>query len=81
MSVSFFVHVKTATFVILLQNFPGKINQFLLCRGFYCDDQALKHPYLEQSVPITLCITIWALASIICIVLVETLRAVAEKGR
>jgi len=50
-------------------------------RGFFCGDQALKHPYLEQSVPITLCITIWALASIICIVLVETLRVIAEKGR
>ena len=50
-------------------------------RGFYCDDQNLKHPYKEQTVPIALCIAIWAVLSIFFIVLVETLRSLAETGR
>jgi len=50
-------------------------------RGFYCDDQNLKHPYMQQQVPISLCIVIWAAISIFSIVLVETLRSLAEKGR
>jgi len=50
-------------------------------RGFFCDDQNLKHPYSSQTVPIGLCITIWAVISIVIIVLVESLRSLAEQGR
>lgn len=47
-------------------------------RGFFCDDQNLKHPYLPQTVPIVQCVLIWAAVSTFFIVLVETLRSQAE---
>jgi len=47
-------------------------------RGFFCDDQNLKHPYLPQTVPIVQCVLIWAVVSVFFIVLVETLRSWAE---
>ena len=50
-------------------------------RGFFCSDDNLKHPYKEQTVPIVVCLIIWALLSILFIVLVETLRTIAERGR
>ena len=50
-------------------------------RGFFCDDQNIKHPYKGQTVPIALCIAIWAILSIFFIILVESLRALAETGR
>jgi phosphatidate phosphatase len=50
-------------------------------RGFFCDDQNLKHPYKEQTVPISLCIAIWAFISIFFILIIESLRAYVEKDR
>jgi len=50
-------------------------------RGFFCDDQNLKHPYKEQTVPIVDVLLLWASASIIFILLVETLRSSAEYGK
>jgi len=47
-------------------------------RGFFCDDQNLKHPYLPQTVPIVQCVVIWAVVSTVFIVVVETLRSLAE---
>lgn len=47
-------------------------------RGFFCDDQNLKHPYLPQTVPIVQCVGIWAAVSTFLIVLVEILRSWAE---
>ena len=47
-------------------------------RGFFCDDQNLKHPYLPQTVPIVQCVLIWAVVSVFFIVLVETLRSMAH---
>jgi len=47
-------------------------------RGFFCDDQNLKHPYLPQTVPIVQCVLIWAAVSTFFIVTVETLRSWAE---
>jgi phosphatidate phosphatase len=49
-------------------------------RGFFCDDQNLKHPYLPQTVPIVTCVLVWAFISVTLIILVETLRTWAEKG-
>jgi len=51
-------------------------------RGFFCDDQNLKHPYLPQTVPIVQCVLIWAATSTFFIVVVETLRswAAAQSG-
>ena len=47
-------------------------------RGFFCDDQNLKHPYLPQTVPIAQCVIIWAAVSTFFIVVVEILRSWAE---
>ena len=47
-------------------------------RGFFCDDENLKHPYKEQTVPIVICVAIWATVSVIFIVVVETIRNYAE---
>eukprot|EP00092_Neocalanus_flemingeri_P008740 GFUD01009413.1.p1 GENE.GFUD01009413.1~~GFUD01009413.1.p1 ORF type:complete len:369 (-),score=54.02 GFUD01009413.1:923-2029(-) len=47
-------------------------------RGFFCDDQNLKHPYLPQTVPIIQCVLIWAAVSTFFIVTVETLRSWAQ---
>jgi len=49
-------------------------------RGFYCDDQNLKHPYSEQTVPIALAVGLWAAVCVFFIIVVETLRSLAEKG-
>ena len=50
-------------------------------RGFFCDDENLKHPYKEQTVPIVDALVIWAVVSILFILVVETLRSSAEQGR
>jgi len=47
-------------------------------RGFFCDDENLKHPYKDQSVPIANCVAIWACVSVIFIVVVETIRSYAD---
>ena len=47
-------------------------------RGFFCDDQNLKHPYLPQTVPIVQCVGVWAAVSTFFIILVEILRSWAE---
>jgi len=44
-------------------------------RGFFCDDQNLKHPYVGQTVPIMVAFVIWAVLSIVTIIGVETLRS------
>jgi len=49
-------------------------------RGFFCDDQSLKHPYLPQTVPIVHAFIIWATLSVVLIVLVEALIDQAEKS-
>lgn len=46
-------------------------------RGFFCDDQNLKHPYHQQQVPIVQCVIIWGVVATCIIVLVETLRSYA----
>ena len=48
-------------------------------RGFFCNDESLKYPYLPQTVPIVDCVLIWAAASTFFIIIVETLRARAEE--
>ena len=44
-------------------------------RGFFCDDQNLKHPYVDkQTVPMEMCFFIWAVLIIFSVVFVEILR-------
>lgn len=59
---------------VFASNFPA------YQRGFFCDDQNLKHPYLPQEVPIVTCVLVWAFISVTTIIVVETLRTWADKG-
>ena len=43
-------------------------------RGFFCDDQSLKHPYKEEKVSTFLCGVIWVLASLLIILPTEVSR-------
>jgi len=56
--------------------FPGQYEPYH--RGFFCDDQNLKHPYLPQTVPIIQCVGIWAVVSTFFILVVEILHSIAE---
>ena len=40
-------------------------------RGFFCDDQNIKHPYKEDTVPIIDCFFIWASIVIVFILCCE----------
>ena len=45
-------------------------------RGFFCDDQNLKHPYIEnQTVPMMACFAIWMFLLTVFIVIIELLRS------
>lgn len=50
-------------------------------RGFFCDDQSLKYPYKEQTVPILMALSIWLFLATFFILLVETLRSTALQGQ
>jgi len=50
-------------------------------RGFYCDDQTIKHPYKEETVSLRLALIIWLSLAIFFILFVETLRSAAERGK
>eukprot|EP00088_Acartia_fossae_P058973 TRINITY_DN6951_c0_g1_i2.p1 TRINITY_DN6951_c0_g1~~TRINITY_DN6951_c0_g1_i2.p1 ORF type:complete len:392 (-),score=41.20 TRINITY_DN6951_c0_g1_i2:798-1973(-) len=50
-------------------------------RGFFCDDQNLKHPYSKETVPMGICITLWAIICLFFILLIESLRAYVDKDR
>eukprot|EP00092_Neocalanus_flemingeri_P027718 GFUD01030089.1.p1 GENE.GFUD01030089.1~~GFUD01030089.1.p1 ORF type:complete len:329 (-),score=65.96 GFUD01030089.1:158-1144(-) len=45
-------------------------------RGFFCDDQNLKHPYTDhQTVPMMVCLSIWTALLTVFIVFIELLRS------
>ena len=47
-------------------------------RGFYCDDENLKHPYVPQStVPTSTCLFIWVCLATLFITKVEVIRSYA----
>jgi len=49
-------------------------------RGFFCDDQNLKHPYVEQeTVPMEFCFLIWAFLITFFVFFVELLRSISKK--
>ena len=51
-------------------------------RGFFCDDQNLKHPYIDkQTVPMEMCFFIWAGLIIFFVLLVELLRIKSREQR
>lgn len=49
----------------------GDVEPF--ARGFFCDDENLKHPYSEEQISVGLCAFIWIAAAIFIVTLVETL--------
>ena len=50
-------------------------NQDPFVRGFYCDDEALKHPYTEpQRFPADLAFVIWLIVFILIVIPVELFR-------
>ena len=40
-------------------------------RGFFCDDESLKHPYLEEKITVHECAVIWIVAVLFLVILVE----------
>ena len=50
-------------------------------RGFYCDDQNLKHPYVkDQTVPMMVCFALWMSLLFVFIVFIELLRSRTMKS-
>ena len=43
-------------------------------RGFFCDDESLKHPIVEETISTGACFIIWAAISIVVVVSVEVLH-------
>ena len=50
-------------------------------RGFYCDDQTIKHPYKKETISLGQACLIWFGLAIFFILFVETLRSLAERGK
>jgi len=48
-------------------------------RGFYCNDENLKHPFSDQTIQSVECTIIWAAASALLILAIEILRRAAEQ--
>ena len=40
-------------------------------RGFFCDDENLKHPYLEEQISVHACAGVWVFAVLFLVILVE----------
>ena len=43
-------------------------------RGFFCDDQSIKHPYLEEEIPETIAFAIWGVIVFLLIPAIELLH-------
>ena len=51
-------------------------------RGFYCDDENLKHPYVPHStVPTSICLIIWICLATLFITIVEVTRSYAMSSK
>ncbi|XP_074643010.1 putative phosphatidate phosphatase [Tubulanus polymorphus] len=50
-------------------------------RGFYCDDESLKHPYKGSTVPWTLCICVGVLLPAVVIFIVELFHYLDDRKR
>ncbi len=44
-------------------------------RGFFCDDESLKHPYVEEQISVGMCALIWIIAVLAIVITVEVLTA------
>jgi len=58
----------------LLFSYFHFIQQHTRQRGFFCDDEALKHPYIdEETVPMTMALGIWVFAILATVIPTEAL--------
>ena len=46
-------------------------------RGFFCDDENLKHPYLDETISVHACAAIWAVLVLVFVLVVEGVNSVA----
>jgi len=58
------------------------IAHFTAQRGFYCDDEYLKHPYKEETVPMMMAFAIWVFAVLATVIPTEILvyKTRSDKG-
>ena len=45
-------------------------------RGFFCDDENIKHPYREEQISVGICAFIWIVAVLIGVITVESVANV-----
>lgn len=73
------VRVILETVAILVTSIPliylyvvntGDVEPFH--RGFFCDDENIKHPYMEEQISVGVCAFLWIVAVLFCVVMVET---------
>ena len=50
-------------------------------RGFFCDDENLKHPYLPEQIPVDLCVAIWIILVLFFVFLIEIVYCCADQER
>ena len=50
-------------------------------RGFFCDDENLKHPYLPEQISVELCVAIWIILVLFFVFLIEIVYCCADQER
>jgi len=50
-------------------------------RGFFCDDESLKHPYKEEEITVGQCVVIWVAITHVIVILVELVFFQAHEFR
>ena len=50
-------------------------------RGFFCDDENLKHPYLPEQISVELCVAIWIILVLFFVFLIEIMYCCADQER
>ena len=63
-----------ATLILIYPSFFQHDNMKLHQRGFFCDDQSIKHPIVEEEIPWSLALTIWAIIVFSLISTIELLH-------
>ena len=56
----------SSIFVALLENM--NFTNFFICRGFFCDDENLRHPYVEELISTHACAAIWIAAVLFLVI-------------
>ena len=72
-TLAFFVTSIPLIYMYLIEH--GKVEPYH--RGFFCDDENLKHPYLPETISVGACAAIWAVIVITFILAVESVNCAA----